>query len=147
VTYAVVDIWLRGLTFPIAYWLVVNAAGLRLTWSNLRRAAIELRAVRPGENQERPLRASAVGHLVVHVALGLALLASAALGLGLLAGSLTSGLHLQFSSRLAAMVFVVVALGIPTAPSVIALLFWLWCWRTVRALAGESAAGPSADPN
>lgn len=124
----------HGWSWGVAYWLVVSGLGTWLDAANLHHAWRQVRSVRPGDPDDRPLRASTLGHLVTHLALALFLALALLAGLGLLVGVLTTGLHLQFTSRTAEVFIIAIGLCFPTAPSVIAALFWLWRWSTVRAL-------------
>jgi hypothetical protein len=129
-----VHLFVHGPSWGVGYWLIVTALGLWLDASNLRHAWRQVRSVRPGELDERPMRASTLAHVVTHLALTLFLALALLTGLGLVAGSLTAGLQLQFTSRAGEVAVIGLALSVPTVPTVIAALFWLWRWRTVRAL-------------
>lgn len=124
----------HGLSWPIIYWLLATLAGILLDASNIRHAWAQIRNVRSGELEERPLRASAVGYLVLHLAVAVFLAIAAVTGLGLLVGSLTSGLMLTFSSQAGEELVIGLALCVPTVPALIAALFWVWRTAVRRAL-------------
>lgn len=124
----------HGLTWVMAYWLLATGLGIVLDVSNLRHAWGQVRSVQAGEPDEQPMRASTLGHLLVHLAVAVFLAIASVVGLGLLVGSLTSGLTLQFANGSSEVFVIGLALVIPTAPTLIAALFWLWRWQTLRAL-------------
>lgn len=124
----------RGPNLVLIYWLCTALLGVWLDLLNLQDARGQLRAVQPGEPDERPLRASTLGYLLIHLAVGIGLGIAVLAGIGLLIGSLTTGLTLQFTDATAAVVVIGLALTIPTAPTLTAALFCLWRWRTLSAM-------------
>lgn len=124
----------HGWNLVLIYWVTTAFLGVWLDALNLRHAQRQIRAVRPGEPDERPMRASTLGYLLLHLAVGIFLAIAVLAGVALLVGSLTAGLTLQFTDRASAMAVIGLSLVIPTAPTLTAALFCLWRWWTLRAL-------------
>jgi len=129
-----IDIIVNGLAWPLLYWLAVSIVGVWLSINSLRHALAEVRTTRA---DEKPLRTSALGYLVIHVLLSVCSGVLLLVDVTLILAGLTTGLNLEFSSRMGQYLFIGGVLAVPSGAALTAVLFWLGRWRTLRALDGE----------
>jgi len=131
-----VTVVVKGLSWPLLYWLAVSLVGVWLEWGNIRHILLGLHLVRSGEES---LRALTLGYVFIQLLLGLFLALSLLVGAGLTAASLVTSLTLEFTSRMLQYVFIGLMLFIPTAGFLGAALFSLARWRALRAMDRRSA--------
>jgi hypothetical protein len=141
-----VHVMVRGLTWPVLYWLIVAVLGFGLQADNLRAALGMSRSIRHGEAEERPMRTASAGLLAVNTLVAAALLLVVFAGAGLLFGSFNGGLSLQFSGPLAGAAVIGFALSLATAPTLTAALLWRWRRRTLHAVRWDRRRQPRKGP-